>query len=274
MISVKRVLQLDELAHLKEAYFRAAKSPLDGMWHMGFVPMAAHYGIYENQHLVGFCCVNDDGFLLQFYLKHKQQMVVNEVFSSIVNGTCPEIGQVKGAFVSTAEPEYQSLCLDNSSECVVNAFMYQYDNVQWEHASEGIELTLAPVHQLDALVEFAVDAIGAPKEWLTGYYTNLINREELWFYSQAGVIIAAGECRRFDQYQTEYADLGMIVAPTHRNQGVATKVLSSLVKTAQQQGLKPICSTESENTAAQRAISKAGFMAPNRIVKFIFCRVQ
>lgn len=118
------------------------------------------------------------------------------------------------------------------------------------------------------LVAFTNEVIGAPKEWLIGYFDNLIKRRELFCVSDNGRVIASGECRGYDVYQTDYADLGMIVAESERGKGLATTVLKELVTIAGAKGLKPICSTEAGNMAAQKAITRAGFVAPHRIVQF------
>jgi len=270
MLNIKKIVQLNELNALKEAYFSASTSPLDGMWHFGFAPMAEHYGFYENESLVGFCCINSDKYLLQFYLSETSQAQYNDLFTLIVNSNSAVIGEVNGAFVSTAEPQYLSLCLDNSSTFTVNALMYQYADFKSVGAVDEVMLILADGDQLEPLVAFAVEAIGAPKEWLTSYYGNLIKRKELWYYSIDGKIAATGECRHFDEYQTQYTDVGMIVSPAYRGQGIATQILNQLVVIAKEQGLKAICSTESSNIGAQKVINKAGFVAPNRIVQFDF----
>ncbi|TPH14064.1 GNAT family N-acetyltransferase [Litorilituus lipolyticus] len=272
MLIIKKVTQLSELNDLKEAYFKASTSPLDGMWHFGFVSMAEHYGFYENECLVGFCCINSERYLLQFYLSETAISSATELFMLIAHSNSAVIGDVKGAFVSTAEPQYLSMCLDNTSSFTVNAIMYQYSDNLRGRVEEKAKLILADSEQLELLVTFAVEAIGAPKEWLTGYYDNLIKRKELWYYSLDDKIVATGECRHFDKFQTQYVDLGMIVSPAYRGQGIATKVLNQLVNLAKEKGVKAICSTESSNIGAQKAIDKAGFLALNRIVQFDFSR--
>jgi RimJ/RimL family protein N-acetyltransferase len=270
MLNIKKVTNLNELNLLKETYFKGSTSPLDGMWHFGFAPIADHYGFYENESLAGFCCINSDKYLLQFYLSESTQVLPQDLFTLIINSNSPVIGEVNGAFVSTAEPQYLSLCLDNSSTFAVNALMYQYSDNKNVFSENEIELILANSDQLGLLVDFAIEAIGAPKEWLTGYYENLIKRNELWYYLIGENIVATGECRYFDEYQTQYADVGMIVSSEHRGKGIATKVLNQLVDIAKEKGLKPMCSTESSNIMAQKAIHKAGFVALNRIVSFTF----
>ncbi len=72
----------------------------------------------------------------------------------------------------------------------------------------------------------------------------------------------------FDVYQSEYADLGVAVSAAHRGRDIATKVLKQLIACARANKLQPICSTEKDNASAQKAISRAGFIAHHRLIKF------
>ncbi|WP_299074493.1 GNAT family N-acetyltransferase [uncultured Paraglaciecola sp.] len=270
MIKIATIDSLSELTNQKRAYFEKAIAPLDGMWHFGFVPMAKHFGFYVEQTIVGFCCVNDEGYILQFYLEPHLHAHSRELFTLIAQNNSSVIDEVKGAFVSTAEPQYQALCLDNSATYKVNALMYQHYADMPEDASDLIDMQLTHTEQLADFVAFSVANIGAPEQWLTQYYGNLIERNELFGYWHQGQLLAAGECRLFDQYQTEYAELGMIVAQSVRGQGIAKKVLGYLAIQAFKQGLTPMCSTESTNVAAQKAIAHAGFIADHRIIQYEF----
>ncbi|CAH7340381.1 Acetyltransferase, GNAT family protein [Vibrio chagasii] len=274
MLDIKKIKTLNDLSELKTAYFSESTAPLDGMWHFGFVPMSDHYGFYESGKLVGYCVLNSEGYLLQFYLVPEANVNIADLFTMIIESNSSVIGEVKGAFVSTAEPQYLSLCLDNTESFKVNAMMYRQN--QESDASrhyghiEDIEMTLATEEQLDKLVEFASSAIGAPKEWLTGYYSNLTARQELWGYWENESVLATGECRKFEEHQTQFADLGMIVAEQERGKGLATRVLNSLKQQANLQGLEVICSTESSNIGAQKAIERAGMSSKHRILQFDF----
>ncbi|MCG7550167.1 GNAT family N-acetyltransferase [Pseudoalteromonas sp. Of7M-16] len=270
MLNIREITQPSELRVLKTAYFNASTSPLDGMWHFGFVPMAEHFGFYEGENLVGYCCINSEKYLLQFYLSELANTLPSDLFTSIINGESAAIGEVKGAFASTAEPQYLSLCMDGSAAHSVNALMYQFCEDKAVREVNEIDLNLADDGQLSLLVDFAFEAIDAPKEWLTSYYTRLISRNELWYWVRNGSVVATGECRLFDEYQTQFADVGMIVSTEHRRQGLATRVLKQLVMIAKKKGLKAVCSAESSNIGAQKAIYKAGFTALNRIVQFDF----
>jgi RimJ/RimL family protein N-acetyltransferase len=270
MINIKKIESLSELTVLKEAYFNCAIVPLDGMWHFGFVPMAKHFGFYVEQSLIGFCCVNEDGYLLEFHIEPNHHKFSQELFTLIAQQNSSIIGEVKGAFVSTSEPSYLALCLDNSATFKVNALMYQHAPKLIDDQTESIDMQLACAEQLSEFVNFSVANIGAPEQWLSQYYGNLIARKELFGYWYKGQLLAAGLCRLFDQYQTEYADLGMIVAQSVRGQGIAKQVLKYLTKHAANLELIAICSTESSNIAAQKAIAHTGFTSTHRIVQFEF----
>lgn len=270
MLEIKPIETLEVINELKKQYFEQSTAPLDGMWHFGFVPMSSHYGFYEDDTIVGFCCINGDGYMLQFYLSQAAHTQARELFTLIAEQNSAVVASIKGAFVSTAEPHYLSLCLENSSSFKVNALMYQQVAPFTSESATGLDLTLASQEQLDEFVEFAVNNIGAPAQWLSAYFGNLIRREELWGYWKNGKLLATGECRLFDEHQTKYADLGMIVAESERGQGIATRVLNRLVSLANGRGLIPICSTESGNLGAQKAIHRAGLEPLNRIIQMEF----
>ena len=167
MLEIKKIAVLSELNELKKEYFEKTTSPLDGMWHFGFVPMSEHFGFYVNNELVGFCCINDDGYLLQFHLETNSDTSAQALFTLIAQQNSKVIGQVKGAFVSTAEPEYMSLCLDNSSVFKVNALMYKQDPKVSNTQKHSIAMAVATEQQLAEYVKFSSTNIGAPEQWLT-----------------------------------------------------------------------------------------------------------
>ncbi|GGI84682.1 GNAT family N-acetyltransferase [Shewanella gelidii] len=270
MLEIKTINTLEEINELKRQYFEQTTAPLDGMWHFGFVPTSSHFGFYEDDTLIGYCCINADGYMLQFYLSPTADIQARELFTLIAEQNSLVVDSIQGAFVSTAEPHYLSLCLDNSTSFKVNALMYQQVAPYASESASGLDLTLANQDQLAEFVEFAVSNIGASAQWLSEYFSYLIKREELWGYWKEDQLMATGECRLFDEHQTEYADLGMIVAESERGQGIATRVLIRLVSIANERGLVPICSTESGNLGAQKAILRAGLKPLNRIIQMEF----
>lgn len=271
MFDIKQLDSQALLNDLKLAYLSQTVAPLDGMWLCGMVPQATHFGFYSQGNLVGYYCLNDEGFVLQFYLDPAHQNQATEIFSLLFENSSSHVGNAKGAFVSTAEPQFLSYCLDHFHSFQVNTLMYQLASSDELSANQELSILGEALSsaQLDATVAFAHSAIGAPRELLNDYFTSLIDRQELFGSWAEGRLIATGECRGYDSYQTEYADVGMIVSVRERGKGIATKVLKDLVLIAKRKQLKAICSTEKSNTAAQKAIVRSGFVAQHRILKFI-----
>ncbi len=260
---------LPALKPLKEGYIQQATAPLDGMWLTGFVPMASHFGFYESDELVGYCCVNDDGYLLQFYCDPNSACDPVEVFASLFQNADQPAGKLAGVFVSTAEPNVLTLCMDRFPRFEVNALMYQRHSSALEEPLDSTP-TLLPMEpdQLLAAVEIAVQSIGAPDVWLRGYYASLIQLGELFGAWKDDRLIALGESRGYDDYQIGCADLGVLVSRDERGKGHATQVLLQLARYNEARGLTSICSTERNNIAAQKAIARAGFKPVHRIVQF------
>lgn len=270
MINVIKIEELNELSTLKAEYINQATAPLDAMWLCGFVPMATHFGFYNNEELIGFCCVNSDGYLLQFYVNQRHYVHAADIFTSVISKIESPVGKVNGAFASTAESHYFSLCLDEQQEMQVNGFMYQQVKALTTPQDSYLTMAVATLDQLSEFVEFAKENIGAPEEWVSGYYANLISRQELFGHWNGSQLIAAGERRLFNEHQTNYADLGMVVATSERGKGLGAQVLRYLVALTNSQGLTAMCSTEKSNIASQKAITHAGFSSSHRIVQFDF----
>lgn len=279
MIHINKVKQISDLKTLKQAYIDHTTTALDGMWLCGFVPQAEHYsfdiGGDIKRQTVGFCCVNDEGYLLQFYLKPEYCEHASALFNELLNADNPPMPQILGAFVSTAEPLYLGHCLDNIPEFVVNAKMYQLNSASTPAPTATVVdntagWTLRPVTAAEQpqMVDFVLRNLDVPEQWLVPYFTNLVERNELFACWQGDILIGTGESRGYDEYQPDYADLGMIVDKDHQGRGAATWIMQQLIELTLAKGLKPICSTEQDNIAAQKAIGRAGFIAKNRILQF------
>lgn len=270
MIVIRRIESLETLEELKKQYLEETIAPLDGIWLFGFISKASHFGMFINDEIVGFFCINDDGYMLQFYLLPELWEESGTLMHQILHQEHILVPKVCGAFTSTAEPGFLSLCFDHFPSFNVHSLMYQLpENDTFKEIGE-VEYQLEPLTEkhLGDVVEFAKSNVRAPQGWLSGYYGRLISRGELFGLWQEGRLLAAGESRSDDQIQVEFGDVGLIVDRSVRGQGVGTRAMKELIHITRLKGLQPICSTEKDNIGAQKAITRAGFVAKNRIVQF------
>ncbi len=85
MSHIKSIVHIELLSPLKHQYIESLSGPLDGMWLTGFLPSSAHYGLYDGDQLAGYFCINDQDYLLQFYLDEQHKHLAASVFQLILN---------------------------------------------------------------------------------------------------------------------------------------------------------------------------------------------
>lgn len=255
-------VSFNQLSALKATHLAQTTAPLDGMWE-SFVEYGEHWLLECEGMKAGYCVLNDANQIIQFHSTHH----ADSIFAA-----CIKQFNAVGAVAATCDPQFHSLAKSHQKETHINALMYEYDESVTTRPitfAKEQNFSLVSTSQHEAAVEFAETTLGAPRDWLTGYYENLINKEELWAVWQGGHIIATGECR-VSSHQRGIADVGMVVGKSARGQGLATGVLQALVKLARDNGYQAICSTEVSNKAAQKAIARAGFVTRHQIVEFKF----
>ncbi len=250
------------LQALKQEHLTSLAAPLDGMW-QSFADMADQFEIREDDMFVGFCAVNSDRQLLQFFC----QGSVNPqgAYAHIVKTL-----DVAGAVVPTCDPSAMALAMDHQKAVSVNALMYHHPGAaDTAFFPDGATLAVLNAEDLESAVAFAHQTLGASEDWLNAYFDGLIGRGELFGLWQGGTLIATGECRASD-VQTAISDVGMVVGTDYRQQGVANNMLRAMVREATRRGHTAICSTETGNVAAQKAIRRAGFICYHRILDVRF----
>ncbi|MBL4791018.1 MAG: GNAT family N-acetyltransferase [Kordiimonadaceae bacterium] len=257
-------VEAGSLSDLKANYIRSLSSALDGMW-QAFVSFSDHYAVTVDTKTVAYCAVNEEEKILQFHAERGQD--AEAIFAQVLEATGAD-----GACLSTGEAHALALCMDKQTTVKVGALLYRLDE------GDAIEAPAFPVNtsfnvvtkeELPELVDFAHSTLGADREWLNGYYGCMISRGELLALRRDGGVLATGELRP-SVSQVPFADVGMVVGQSMRGQGTATAVLRTLILMCRDKGLSPVCSTECDNVAAQKAITRAGFMSGNRMLEITF----
>ena len=128
MLNIKQLDSNAELNAMKLAYLGQTGAPLEGTWLWGFVPQARNFVFYSKTNLVGYYCLNDEGFVSQFYLDPAHHDRATETFGLLFEDSNSQVANAKCAFVSTAEPQFLSYCLDYFSSYQVNSLMFQLAN--------------------------------------------------------------------------------------------------------------------------------------------------
>jgi GNAT superfamily N-acetyltransferase len=262
MVTLHPVSDASLIRDMKAAHLRSLVAPMDGMWEAGFINPSPHWEIQFDGDQAGYFALNDQGTLLEFYVRRDFDGSAPDLFRHVV-----ETNSVEHAIVGTIDPLYLSLCLDIQKEVAVHTYLY---GIRPDAPANGqtSRLRLVEKRELEQTIAFQQSCLGGEHDlsgWLRGYSGNLIARGELFVLCDGEEWLGLGEIRKSDS-QTDIVDLGMMVSPVHRGRGLATEILTLLRARTQADGKIAICSTTVENIGAQKAIVRAGFSSRHRIL--------
>ncbi|HMB93622.1 MAG TPA: GNAT family N-acetyltransferase [Rhodothermales bacterium] len=264
MISLHKCSDLSSILDLKAQYLQSLLAPMDGMWE-SIINSSPHWEIRMDREQAGYYAANDEGTLLQFYVRSAFQEYGRTLFDHVIAQ-----GTLTRAIVSTIDPSFLSLCLDVQKKLTVQTYLYEiHTEVCPSHPeADGLDFRLIKASELDQTIAFQQACLCSEKDlsgWLRGYSANLIERKELFVLCRNGEWLGLGECRKSDSQQG-VTDLGMMVIPAHRGKGWATYILTYLSTYSTAHGQHAICSTTVENVGAQKAIIRSGFTSRHRIL--------
>ena len=266
MIEILEETSSAELEALRLEALATLDAPMDGMWEafaLGAVPREIRW----QGKRAGFFFVDDEGLILQFYVTPAYAQSRRDIFQAVLDRD-----EVRGAMVSTGDSDFLALCQKHQTSSEDHTLLYGDQHLVSIETPGGFETSLKVVEagELDAIAKLQRESLDQDLgDWLLGYLANLIARRELHALRRQETVIATGEIRVSDS-QKPYGDLGVITMRPHRGQGAAAYLLSQLKQRCHERGLLPICSTTTDNIAAQKAIEKAGFVPRHRMLRVAF----
>ncbi len=246
---------------LRTKLYQSLKAPIDAMWELLYIASSKHYLIEEDGETIGFCCINEEGALLQIYLNEDKALNMLGVIQKLLASNL-----MNSANLSSNEPIGFNSCLALSKSIEVNTFCFENNNKSIITDSK-LQVDLVSKVDIPAIKSFLMEQIGMDDNF--GYTENLVGRKELYMLKEQDEIIAISECRISDS-QPGIVDLGIIVNKAFQGKGIASQVFQLQVNRVLKEGNKPICSTTSDNIASRKAIEKAGFYCSNIIFNIQF----
>lgn len=250
------------LEPLKAAWRETLTAPQDGMWET-ITDASKHLEIRLDNQLIGYACIDGDNRLLQFFVQSEQLQEGPHILAQLI-----EQKQIKSALVGTNSPVFQSLAMNLQKSISIDTYLYS-DLIESEAVHPSGQLALAWEADLDRLIAFYHEAIGAPTVWLNDYLLNLISRGELFYLIDGTEILGTCEVRLSDS-DHRFADIGMVVGQNHRKKGLGTYLLDKAKELSYDSDRTPICSCEAGNIGSLKAIHKNGFRSIHHMLSISF----
>lgn len=264
MINFKENIPEKKLALIQEAFYKSLSFPFDGMWDE-ISHNASLIGIYQDNFLIGYASLNAQNELLNYFI-HAQFLNQNEaIFQQFITEK-----NISSALVHTNNPAYLCASLSCCKKFEVHSLLFgDHRTVIPILPNIQTHFRVATKTDLENAVDFCVDSMGGPVEWLNFYLAALIANEELFCLLKDDKIIGTCEVRKSDS-QPLYADLGVIVGKDYRKKGWATYLLAKAKAICRKRKLQAICSCKADNMGSKKAIEKVEMRAFHRILEMRF----
>lgn len=249
------------VSNLRSQLYQKLTSPIDAMWEQLYIAYSQHYLIENNDKIWGYCCVNEEGCLVQMFLLEEYSSKMEEVITALIDSKL-----IISASLSSNEPISFNTCLALAKSIKANTFCFEHVNIPIE-VDSTLDVALVTTDDIPAVKAFLKAQVGMDDTF--GYTENLVSRKEIFMVKESGIIVATSECRMSDS-QPGVADLGIIVNSDFQGKGIATQVMKMQVNRVLKANRNPICSTTVDNVASRKAIEKSGFYCTNIIFDMSF----
>lgn len=260
--SFSKALNHENVNMLKDMWLASLPRPQDGMWE-SFRNDAIHFEIRDSSNVIGYACIGDNNVSLQFYIIPEYRKQGVELFRQFIQEL-----DIKNGIVGTNNPVYLSLALHTGRKPDIHTYLFEPGFETTVNDKKG-DFKMCTPEDIERIVVHGHKSVGASKEWLTGYFGDLIEKGEVFVLEKKGEIIGTCEVRK-SATAPAYADIGMIVAPEFRKQGYGTLLLNKAKTIAIEWSKIPICSCEKDNTGSLKSIQNCGFVSNYQLLAIDF----
>lgn len=257
MIEIIQVEALAEIKEQRECYMN--ELPYSQELHAEEnVWQCQYYKINMNSEWVGYCCINSEKTLWEFYLVKSALIHSQEVFKFLI-----DMDYVATAECKSFDHLLMSLCLDFHKKASSSAYLFrEYADMKDSLSTIGnISYRLAVKEDYNSISAISGD-------FFHDLEKEILKEEVFAFYSN-NELLGAGTCKRILDHMNNY-DIGMVVAKEHRNKGIGTFIIVKLKEYCYNNNLNPVCGCWYFNHASKKTLERAGFITKHRIIRYEF----
>ncbi len=241
----------ETISSLEKEWRNSLTFPLDDYWEYQ-LECCIHWALKLEGNIIGYACLTEKNTLYQFYITPKYLMHGTEILEEFIKQR-----EIKKALIGTNNPICFSLIMHFQKSMEIYGYTFKDMEEANLEEKEG-EFRVAETKDLERLVSFSHEILGAPEDWFRDYIGNWINREEFFVLEKQDEIIGTLEIRTTDLY-TQIACLGIVVSPKYRRQGYGSYLLSKGKSISKSRNIEPICACTEDNIPSRKAIEKSGF---------------
>lgn len=225
-------------------------APVDS-YYEDHVLESKQYRIVVDSAIRGYASIFSGSMMTQFSLDGEGVRRAPEIFERVAR-----LGSVSELYVSTSDPLFLAMALDNASAVVVQDFVFQ--------ASAGIKRRAAGF----ALRMAAAGDLSFIKAHDDDFFKNAernIAEGELYIGEQDGEPVSFGIIER-SKLMDGLASVGMFVIGEHRGRNFGAMTIADLNEACAGAGITPVAGCFSKNLRSRAALEKAGMHSVTRLL--------
>lgn len=203
---------------------------------------------------LGHAAIHEGMRLTQFYLQPAARRYGQSIYRELVAHF-----KLTKALVPTCDECFLSHALDNYAELHKQAYFFVAGAPvgPWDDRV-GLHFRQATTTDYATIAEFNEDFVDALERRITD--------GEIHIGTLDGSVVTLGIIER-GRLLPDCASIGMLVAPTQRQQGIGTRMLRYLRTVCEQEGLRPLAGCGYDNLLSKRTLEAAGMVTATRLLR-------
>jgi GNAT superfamily N-acetyltransferase len=218
---------------------------------------ASSHLLWKGNEAVGYFFRAGNGTLLEFYLPDER--LAEPAFDHVLHTHL-----ITRATCKTCDPLFLSLSLGRAVEAKPIALLFTTIADATFHRNPAITTRSAKASD-HVRIRAIDDGFFDTDEEIDAYIEN----GYLFLYEERNDLMGCGLVQPVIDGRSFY-DLGMLVNPSRRRQGIGEYIVRHLKAHCLSKGLRPICCCSVENLASRACLEAAGFRSRHRTFEFAF----
>jgi GNAT superfamily N-acetyltransferase len=209
--------------------------------------------------LLGYITVNST-HIIELYLDSPSQILVEAVFELVSKQL-----EIHVLYLKSFDPLISYLDSTIVSEAKVDGLLFRRHSHVSLTSSEVSSISLVESSDVADVMAINDDFFQSKTE-----VNKYVLQDSLFGYrDEAGDLLACGILSQVIENRL-FVDVGMLVAPNHRNKHIGTYVVNHLKNLCLNRGDVPIAGCSAENLASRKALEAAGFITEHHLLELTF----
>lgn len=222
-----------------------------------FINHCKCYACSVNEQIVGYGILTENNILIEFFVTNNYQGSVQEIFLKLISNI-----NFESIYCKSFDPVMLICCETQKLKPEIIGYLYR-DLIRTEIKINSSFITRYASPQDLNFLKKQNDEVFEPKEQLDTFVKN----KNIIIFEVDKKIAGCGFITRVNKNYCYY-DIGMWVNPQFRKKGIATQIISHLIKVCSNNKWIPICGCDKDNIASQKTLEKNGFIRKEVLYKF------